>query len=286
MFRLATLLIIPWLLWGCSETERPAPVPSVKPESGLGVDASFESLQQTMADKRIIVVADPWCPHNCKAGDAQEGYMVDIAREVLEERGYTLEYRNFSWARSLRMTRRGEFHAVVGAFKTDAPDFVFPEVAQGRASISLFTYPDNDWSFDGIPSLEDQTLLIINGYSYTSLLDDYIERNKEDPERIWILSGPAPFNRAVTLLSKHRSDVFAADDYVMAWAIRNDPELNRPRTAGKFGETLSYVAFSPAIENSHELARILSEGTQKLIDSGRVNAILENYGLTGFSETP
>jgi polar amino acid transport system substrate-binding protein len=258
----------------------------VLPEGSTSEDIPAADAQNTTSDQRIVVVADPWCPHNCKTGAAQEGYMVDIAREALAEAGYTLEYRNFSWARALRMTRQGQFHAVVGAYKTDAPDFVFPEVAQGRASISLFTHPDNDWIYDGIGSLNDQTLLTINGYSYESKLDNYIERNEENRQKIWILSGPEPFSRALGLLSKKRTDVFAADDYVMAWAIRNNPDLNRPRKAGRVGETLSYVAFSPAIENSPELARILSEGTQKLIDSGRVNTILESYGLTGLPETP
>jgi len=284
MSRLATFLIIAWLLWGCSEAETPTALPPVLPEASVSADAYVAGDHSTDSDSRIIVAADPWCPHNCIAGAAQEGYMVDIAREALAASGYTLDYRNLSWARALRMTRQGQFHAVVGAFRTDAPDFVFPEVAQGRASISLFTHPDNKWVYNGIASLEDQTLLTINGYSYTAELDSYIAKNQDNPDRIAILSGPRPFNRSLGLLARQRTDVFVADDYVMAWSIRNDPGLKRPRRAGQVGETLSYVAFSPALKNSTDLARILSEGTQKLIDNGRVNAILESYGLPSVQE--
>jgi polar amino acid transport system substrate-binding protein len=286
MSRLATFLIIPWLLSGCFEAETPAALPPVLPDSSFIEDIPSTDAKDTTSDKRIVVVADPWCPHNCKAGAAQEGYMVDIAREALAYAGYTLEYQNFSWARALRMARRGQFHAVVGAFRTDAPDFIFPEIAQGRASISLFTHPDKDWTYEGIASLESQTLLAINGYSYTAELDNYIDRNKDNRQRIWILSGPEPFSRALNLLEIQRTDVFAADDYVVAWAVRNKPDLKRPRRAGQVMETLSYVAFSPANENSPQLARLLSEGTQKLIDNGRMKAILENYGLTGLPEMP
>lgn len=245
-----------------------------------------EPIERAEAEKRILLVADPWCPHNCKAGDAQEGYMVEIAREAMAEAGYTLDYRNYSWARALRMTRQGDFHAVVGALRTDAPDFIFPDVAQGRASIALFTHPDNDWAYNGIDSLKNQTLLAINGYSYTAELDKYIEKNRENRERIWILSGADPMQRALSLLEQDRTDIFAEDDYVVSWAVRNDPELDRPRRAGLIKEAQSYIAFSPALDSSTELARLLSEGTQKLIENGRVDAIMESYGLTELPETP
>ncbi len=282
MSRLATFLITAWLLYGCSEANSPAAtLPAIAPTSE---DSASATSQHARPDRQILVVADPWCPHNCKAGAPQEGYMVDIAREALAEAGYTLTYRNLSWARALRMTREGQAHAVVGAFRTDAPDFIFPEVPQGRSSISLFTDSDSNWTYRGIASLEDQTLMAINGYSYSAELDDYIDRNRDNRERIWILSGPAPLKRAVTLLEKDRADVFAEDDYVMAWATLNDPDIDRPRRAGQLGETLSYVAFSPAIKKSPELARILSEGTQKLIENGRMNIILNRYGLTELPE--
>lgn len=289
MSRLATLLITAWLLTGCSEADPPAEVESSVSAVSSDLNApatTTERLERAEAEKRILLVADPWCPHNCKAGEAQEGYMVEIAREALAEAGYTLDYRNYSWARALRMTRQGDFHAVVGALRTDAPDFIFPDIAQGRASIALFTHPDSDWTYNGIDSLENQTLLAINGYSYTAELDEYIEKNQENRERIWILSGTAPLKRALSLLEKDRTDIFAEDDYVVAWAVRNDPELDQPRRAGQIREARSYIAFSPALDNSPELARLLSEGTQKLIENGRMEAILESYGLTQLPEMP
>jgi polar amino acid transport system substrate-binding protein len=255
-----------------------------------GIVASEDQLsantQRSEPGKRLIVAADPWCPHNCKAGSAREGYMVEIAREALAEAGYTLDYRNISWARALKMTREGEFHAVIGAFRTDAPDFIFPEIPQGLASVSLYTHPDNDWTYRGIASLKDQTLLAINGYSYTAELDDYIDRNRDHRDRIWILSGPAPLKRALSLLEQDRTDVFVEDDYVMAWVTLNDPDIEHPRNAGQVGKTLSYLAFSPANENSAELARILSEGTQRLMENGRMKAILDTYGINDLPGQP
>ena len=286
MSRLAFLLITVSILSGCSETDAPAAVPSALPDAVSSEDQHSANTLRSDPGKRLIVAADPWCPHNCKAGSAREGYMVEIAREALAEAGYTLDYRNISWARALKMTREGEFHAVIGAFRTDAPDFIFPEIPQGLASVSLYTHPDNDWTYRGIVSLKDQTLLAINGYSYTAELDDYIDRNRNNRERIWILSGPAPLKRALSLLEQDRTDVFVEDDYVMAWVTLNDPDIEHPRNAGQVGKTLSYLAFSPANENSAELAGILSEGTQRLMENGRMKAILDTYGINDLPGQP
>lgn len=213
--------------------------------------------------------------------------MVDIAREVLGEAGYTVEYVNVSWARALQLTREGQLDAVVGAFMTDAPDFVFPDTPQGRSTIALFTHPDNHWVFNGLGSLQNQKLLVINGYSYTDELDRYIEEHQANPERIWVIAGPSPLDRAIYLLDQHRTDIFAEDIYVMAWWERNHNEaIPPPRRAGVVDEIEAFVAFSPAREDAKELAELLANGTRRLLASGRIQQILDQYGLSLWTETP
>ena len=213
--------------------------------------------------------------------------MVDIAREVLGEAGYTVEYVNVSWARALQLTREGQLDAVVGAFTTDAPDFVFPDTPQGRSAIALFTHPDNRWVYDGPASLHNQKLLVINGYSYSNELDRYIEEHHANPDRIWVIAGPSPLERAIYLLDQHRTDIFAEDIYVMAWWERNNKEaIPAPRQAGVIAEIEAFVAFSPAREDARELAELLANGTRRLLASGRIQQILDQYGLSLWTETP
>lgn len=234
-----------------------------------------------------MIAADPWCPHNCEAGSDREGYMVDIAREILGKAGYTVEYVNVSWARALQMTREGQLDAVVGAFTTDAPDFVFPDTPQGHSTIALFTHPDNRWTYDGLASLHNQKLLVINGYSYTNELDRYIEEHHDDQDRIWVISGPSPLDRAIYLLDQHRTDLFAEDVFVMAWwGMNTNQAVTPPRQAGLVGETEAFVAFSPAREDAKELAQLLAKGTRQLLASGQAQQILDRYGLSLWTETP
>lgn len=214
--------------------------------------------------------------------------MVDIAREILEEAGYSMEYINLSWARALQMTREGQLDAVVGAFTTDAPDFVFPDAPQGRSAIALFTHPENSWTYNGLESLRDQKLLVINGYSYTRELDQYIDEHQSDRNRIWVISGPSPLARSIYLLDQDRTDIFAEDVYVMAWWTRNHQKQSvaPPRNAGVVSESDVFVAFSPSRDDAQELAELLSEGTRQRIADGRFQQILDDYGLSLWTESP
>ncbi|WP_144777747.1 substrate-binding periplasmic protein [Marinobacter maritimus] len=231
----------------------------------------------------IVIAADPWCPHNCVAGAAREGYTIDTAREVFAAAGYEVEYLNVSWARAIQLAKEGRIDAITGAFTGGAPGFVFPREAIGVSRTSLYTNAASHWVYQGIESLKGQTLLAINGYFYSPELGAYIERNLDDQNRVWILSGPAPLNRAVSLLERHRTDVFVEDEFVMNWALETRSDLTPPRNAGEIYEAPIFIAFSPANPKAAELAQVLSDGTRELRQSGRLSEILASYGLPLFS---
>lgn len=278
-------------LAACSEPEDP-PVPvmevaaetatGLEPESGPESEPEPEPEPEPAprSPRTITIAADPWCPHNCEAGTDHEGYMIDITREAFARAGIEVEYVNMSWARALQLAREGHMDAVVGALPADAPDFVFPEEAIGHTTIALYTHPDSDWQYAGVESLAGVILLAINGYAYSPELDAYITRNQDDPERVWILSGPAPLGRAIELLYKRRSDVFPEDRFVMAWELAQGGDTRTLRLAAVLHQSPLYVAFSPARDESLRLATLLSEGTRALQASGRAEQILGRYGLS------
>ncbi|MGF2686512.1 substrate-binding periplasmic protein [Marinobacter sp. DUT-3] len=274
MSKAVYLLTLAMLLSACSPSEAP------KAADTLNQDTDSTAIASSDPQRPVITIgADPWCPHNCAAGDQREGYMIDITREVFEASGYEVEYLNISWARALQMTREGQLDAVVGAFSTDAPDLVFPDEPQGRSHIAMYTRADSQWLYQGLESLTDQTLLAINGYSYSTELDDYIQTHADEPARVWVISGPSPLNRAIYLLEQHRADVYPEDVYVMTWAMKDQIMTPPPRDAGLLQKTDTYVAFSPENERSGQLAALLSEGTVRLRESGRIGEIMATYGL-------
>ncbi|WP_417567242.1 substrate-binding periplasmic protein [Marinobacter sp.] len=270
-------LCLVFILVACSQPEDSL---TVAPEVAAKATEISQATPATEPRRKIVIGADPWCPHNCEAGSDREGYMVDIAREAFGMAGIDVEYVNMSWARAIQQARDGYIDGIVGALPGDAPDFVFPEEATGHTTTVLYTHPDNVWNFNGIESLSNLTLLAINGYSYSPELDAYIAKHQNDPEKVWILSGPAPLSRAIELLDKHRSDVFPEDRDVMEWALKQQGNRIALRITDVIHQSAIYIAFSPERQGSEELSDLLSQGTRALKSSGRIEQIMARYGLT------
>ena len=205
--------------------------------------------------------------------------MIDIAREAFALAGIETEYVNMSWARAVQQARDGYVDAIVGALPGNSPEFIFPEHAIGYSIIALYAQPDSNWHYQGIDSLNQLTLLAINGYAYSPELDDYITRHRSDPERVWILSGLAPLSRAIELLHQRRADVFPEDRFVMERQLTLDPSQNLKMVA-VIHESPLKIAFSSAVSDSPELAAYLSDGIKALQNTGRITEILASYGLS------
>jgi polar amino acid transport system substrate-binding protein len=272
------VLSIILFLAACSQPEDPPPL--VPETAAKATRTAPAAPTPAMPRQSVVIAADPWCPHNCEAGSDHEGYMIDIAREAFGLAGIDVEYVNMSWARALHQARDGYIDAVVGALPGDAPDFVFPDAAIGYSTIALYTHPENTWQYSGIDSLSQLTLLAINGYAYGPELDNYIEKYEDNPEKVWVLSGPAPLSRAIELLHQQRTDVFPEDQYVMQWQLEQAGDTEGLRMAAVLHESPIYIAFSPVGNDSSELAALLAEGARALQSSGRVKEILARYGLS------
>lgn len=270
------LLILTVFLSACSPEAAPprSPTEQTQPAASPGIDTP------NPANRIVVLAADPWCPHNCVSGSTPEGYMVDLAREALGLAEFEINYVNMSWARALEQARAGYIDGIIGAFTSDAPDFIFPEESLGTSHIELYTQPGQDWHYEGVDSLRNQTLIALNGYSYSPELDDYILRHRDNQKRVWILSGPAPLERAIKLILENRSDVLPEDRDVMAWTLRHQLPGVQLRNAGALYHTPVYIAFSPASPRSAELADTLSRGIRELRASGRLAEILSGYGVS------
>lgn len=53
----------------------------------------------------------------------------------------------------------------------------------------FYVKEESTWQFDGIKSLKNVSLGIIDGYSYNEELDAYIEKNKANSSKIQVIDG-------------------------------------------------------------------------------------------------
>jgi polar amino acid transport system substrate-binding protein len=228
----------------------------------------------------ITIRADYWPPFNGEPKNVKSGYMIEVLREIFAPLGHTIDYQLLSWDDSLEAVRQGKFNAVVGANHDDAPGFVYPAETLGVSATGFFVKSGNPWKYEGIKSLEKVRLGVIEAYSYSEELDDYIRANRNSG-RIVESSGDTALAVLIKMLQTGQVDVVAEDPSVMMFNLMDMKVGVGEVVAGGMTEEKQqlYVAFSPALPASKTYARQFDEGIRKLRRNGKLAQILFRYGL-------
>jgi polar amino acid transport system substrate-binding protein len=228
----------------------------------------------------ITLVADEWPPFNIKPNSEKEGYIVEIARRVLESHGHIVVYKNIPWNRAIEMTRAGNYDGAIGASKTDAAGFIFPSEELAINKLAFYVKKGSTWRYKGLPSIREITLGIVAGYDYRQWLLEYIDANKNDQSKIQILYGDEPVKRNLIKMMNGRIEVVVDSEAAIRYVANNLNILDKIECAGYDDEpAFIYIAFSPNKPESTDYAKLLSEGISSLRRSGELEKILRKYGL-------
>jgi polar amino acid transport system substrate-binding protein len=248
------------------------------------------SYAQDNSEKEVVsIVADVWCPYNCDPKSDKPGFMIEIAKQVFEPKGIKVEYKAMPWERAIEETRKGSYTAIVGAAKNDAPDFLFPSEALGNSTNAFYVKADSSWKFEDISSLNKIALGVIEGYTYESSLDEYIESNKGNPSKIQSISGDTAIDQNFKKLLKGRIGAYLENINVAQKHISDNSLWGKFKMAGQMvtedvEEQHLFIAFSPVNERSQDYARMLSEGVQELRKSGKLKDILNRYNVQDWAQ--
>ena len=228
------------------------------------------------ADEIVLASPDYWCPFSCKAGTAQEGFTVDIVREIFAAAGHRVRLVNENYSRALIDVRAGAYTATPSTFRKEAPDFVFPEQPISRNRYCVYVAAGSHWAYRGAASLAQlKHVGVIRDYSYGAALDAAI---KAAPERFEVHTGDGLTERMLRRLQLGRMDAFIEEENLVAYTAKLHPQL-AARNAGCEAPSYAYMALSPRLPQAQAYARLFSEGMKKLRRSGRLKAILSGYGL-------
>lgn len=231
----------------------------------------------------ITVLADAWCPYTCDPKSEHPGLMVEIATKAFAKHGITVEYDLHPWERAIEETRRGEHQAIMGAAKTDAPDFIYPSVPQGWVRNAFYVKKGNPWRFTGMESLADISLGATMGYSYTEVMDAYIAQNKSNMRYVQQLAGDDVLHTHIRKLLMGRIGAVIESQYVMRYHLQQNNLSDKIEDAGTLSSDASteqvFMAFSPNNPDSKRYAAILSKEMEALRASGALKKILDGYNV-------
>ncbi len=229
----------------------------------------------------VTLRADTWYPMNGDPGSDKPGFMIEIAQKALAAGGHTVNYQTLPWERAVKEVRSGAFDCVIGAYKEDAPDFVFPEESQGKVGQSFYVKAGEAWQYSGdINSLGAVSLGVIGGYAYGDTLTKYLE-TASAASNVQVINADNALEQNLKKVAAGRVTATVESDYVADAKIK---ELKLDGLIVKAGELTApapmYIACSPAKPSSAEYTKLLSDGVKNLRASGELKAIMDKYGLT------
>lgn len=229
----------------------------------------------------IVIAADAWCPYNCEPGTAKPGYMVEIAQKAFASHGHTVRYQIIPWERAVQEGRSGKLTGIIGAYKDDAPDFIYPNSELAMVVEAFYVLNEKDWEYKDLSSLDDISLGAIKGYAYgLTELNTYIEKNANNIKKVQLAFGDTALETNIKKILGGRIDAIVSSQAVFLYKTNQMNVKDKFKMVGKVGTAnKAYIAFSPTNPKSKQYAQILSDYVDSLRSSGELKTILKKYGL-------
>jgi polar amino acid transport system substrate-binding protein len=234
-------------------------------------------LPLSLAAETITIAGDLWVPYNADPKGPAPGFVIEAAKLIFGEQGYTVDYVIVPWSRAVTKTRDGSINAIVGAAKSDTPDLIFPANEQAVSESVFFVKKGSKWRYAGVDSLKTEKIGTILDYSYNEKNDKVL---KMYAANIQAVAGETALEQNIKKLIFGRITVTIENRLVMQAKLKEMNMVGQVEDAG--GEILSnpiYIAFSPANPKSGQYAKILSDGMTRIRKSGELKKILAKYGL-------
>jgi polar amino acid transport system substrate-binding protein len=229
----------------------------------------------------VTLGADLWCPYNCQPNTERPGYVVEIAHSIFTRAGYGFEYKVLPWTRAIKLAENGKISGIIGAGKKETPNFIFPSAPVGISHHTFYTNAFSSWKYNGIDSLRNIQLGVVQSYSYGGLYNKYISIQKNKPF-VQSLAGNGSLKRLIAMLVLKRIDVLIEDENVLQY---NKKHLGMKEIIVAKGIAFKenvYIAFSPVINSSSLYASIFDEGIKSMNSSGELDTILKKYSVKKF----
>jgi polar amino acid transport system substrate-binding protein len=146
---------------------------------------------------------------------------------------------------------------------------------------ALLQRATSSWRYTGLSSLDRVSIGFVQGYVFPGEIGQYLAAGvAAKSKNVSLITGDMAGRHNVTRLAIGRVDVIAEDVSVVAYERVAQNIVTEFREAAAIGgpEPI-FIAFSPMAPNARQLAAQLDEGIARLRSSGKLDAIMAQYGL-------
>lgn len=247
---------------------------------GLGLALLLGLASPISKAETIVIAADEWCPYTCD-DQKRPGIAIELAQKIYEPHGISVKYVfHDDWGEILERVASGEYDAAAGAVPAEVPHLRLPKHRFSTQSACFFMHPRSNWSYRGLDTLESVSIGMVESYSFTKKLDQYLLSNMGSEKVRGYVNGKqltAAFNRGEFDAMLENSKVVSYRELQgeFKFQIRRTGCQTLPSTMDSL-----YFAFSPTSSaRMDRLIRIMSEGQQKANENGSTLSVHQRYSI-------
>lgn len=230
--------------------------------------------------RKLIFAADTWCPYNCTQQDALPGYLVELAIQIYGSKGYQVEYQVMPWKRAIEMTRTGEIDGVLAVCDVEAAGLVVTGKPVGIMQNMVATAVGKSFKWKGVESIGQRKAALINGYGYG---DDLLAWAAVHPGQVDYSVGADALESMLKKLLAGRVDFLQDDVHVLDYRI-NRMNIGKQVVLQPEGDSYPLrIGFSPAKQNSAELAKMFDQGVETMRSNGQLKKVLQRYKMSDWA---
>jgi polar amino acid transport system substrate-binding protein len=248
--------------------------------------AALLSSPTLYAKGTITLAGDEWTPYVSNPSGGKLGFTTDIVKRVFEAEGYKVSFEMQPFTRALKLCSEGKLDFVLVMYREDADANKLKVHSEplGSSQNKFFVKSDSSWTYTGPDSLKNQTIGVIEGYSYGDL--DTFLKDPANKKSVQYMHGDAPLENNLRKLSKGRISVTVDDSLVVKATLELEKLTGAVKEAGLLGEpTPVYAGVCPQKDPAREgLGKILDSGIAKLRKTGELKKILDTYGMSDWKK--
>ena len=224
-----------------------------------------------------------YCPYACGVEEASEhpGYMVELATEVGDLVGIDIKRIIAPFSRIQKIATNGR---IAGFFlygdTQDLTHFLKTDISV-LLQPCFFVNHDDPWNYQNEGSLEMRQLGLVQGYGYPMMINNFVERKKNDPLRPQFISSEKPQTQNIRKLVGDRVDTLYDTLMVINWTAEQIGLSDRIRPAGCPSKQIlrANTVISKNYPNAELLVKEINRGYRLIKQTGRIEALKKKYNI-------
>ncbi|NVK17124.1 MAG: transporter substrate-binding domain-containing protein [Methylocystaceae bacterium] len=238
------------------------------------------SMQALAQEGLVHIGVLKYPPYIIQPDRSYPGAQVEVLRKSFENVGIETKFDILPYTRTIQHVEEGTL-PVVGMLNAKTSDKVRLSKHHTLSLVqTFFVSKTKNWSYEGVHSLDGQTILSVEGYNYQNVSPSYQFLIESDINVMTIKAVKNYLQTAAYILSHGRADVFNEDYAAMTYALDQMEMIGVVKAAGTLPIKLKqYVGFAPNEEGDF-FRQKFDEGFEMLLTSGELDRILKKYDAT------